>query len=117
MRKYLIIATLAALGIFNAFYLSIPAYNYWFGADATTLQMMPCDLSDSLSCSGILQSPRALIFGVPFPMIAAVVYPILFIIALWGWWSKSLLPAKVLTGLSAGGILFNSYVISQEIIV
>ncbi len=122
MKKYLIIAALAAIGIFNAFYLSIPAYQYWNGADSAALQMMPCDLSESLSCSGILQSPRAIIFSlgdmkVAFPMIAAVVYPILFIIALWGWWSKTLLPARVLTGLSAGGILFNSYVISQEIIV
>ena len=56
-------------------------------------------------------------FKVAFPMIAAVVYPILFIIALWGWFSKKMLPAKILTGLAAGGILFNSYVISQEIIV
>ncbi len=122
MRKYLIIAVLAAIGIFNAFYLSIPAYQYWNGANKEILQSMPCDLSESLSCSGILQNPRAIIFSVgdfkvAFPMIAAVVYPILFLIALWGWFSKSTLPAKVLTAMAAGGIFFNSYVIYQEFVV
>lgn len=122
MRKYLIIAALAAIGIFNAIYLSIPAYDYWNGANASALQMMPCDISDKLSCSGILQNPRAIIFSVgdfkvAFPMIAAVVYPILFLIALWGWFSKSILPAKVLTAMAAGGMMFNSYVIYQEFIV
>ena len=122
MRKYLIIAVLAAIGIFNAFYLSTPAYEYWNGANASALQMMPCDLSDTLSCSGILQNPRAIIFSVSdfkvaFPMIAAVVYPVLFLIALWGWFSKGLLPARVLTAMAAGGMMFNSYVIYQEFIV
>lgn len=122
MRKYLIIAVLAAIGIFNAIYLSIPAYEYWNGANSQALQMMSCDISESLSCSGILQNPRAIIFSVgdfkvAFPMIAAVVYPVLFLIALWGWFSKSMLPAKVLTAMAAGGILFNSYVIYQEFIV
>ena len=50
-------------------------------------------------------------------MVAAVVYPILFLIALWGWFSKSMLPAKILTGLALGGMMFNSYVIYQEYIV
>jgi uncharacterized membrane protein len=122
MKKYLIIAVLAAIGIFNAIYLSIPAYEYWNGADASALQMMPCDISDKLSCSGILQNPRAIIFSlgefhVAFPMIATIVYPVLFLIALWGWLSKSTLPAKVLTVMAAGGMLFNSYVIYQEFIV
>jgi hypothetical protein len=61
MKKYLIIAVLAAIGIFNAFYLSIPAYEYWNGANSAALQSMPCDISNKLSCSGILQNPRAII--------------------------------------------------------
>ena len=122
MRKYLIIAALAAIGIFNAFYLSIPAYEYWNWANSAVLQSMPCDISESLSCSGILQNPRAIIFSVgefrvAFPMIAAVVYPVLFMIALWGWFTKKTLPAKVLTAMAAWGMLFNSYVIYQEFIV
>ena len=122
MRKYIIIAVLAAIGIFNAAYLSLPAYEYWNGANSAALQSMPCDISDSLSCSGILQNPRAIIFAigdfkVAFPMIALVVYPVLFLIALIGWFTKKVCPAKVLTVLAAGGILFNSYVIYQEFVV
>ena len=83
---------------------------------------MPCDISQSLSCSGILQNPRAIIFSigefkVAFPMIALVVYPILFLIALIGWFTRKPCPAKTLAVLSAGGILFNSYVIYQEFVV
>lgn len=122
MRKYIIIAILAAIGIFNAVYLSIPAYEYWNGANKEALQMMPCDISDSLSCSGILQNPRAIIFSigdfkVAFPMIAMLVYPVLFILALLGWFKKNIIFAKILTIMAIGGILFNSYVISQEFIV
>lgn len=122
MRKYIIIAVLAAIGIFNAVELSIPAYQYWNGANASVLQSLPCDINATLSCSGILQNPRAIIFAigdfkVAFPMIALVVYPVLFIIALVGWFTKKACPAKVLTVLAAGGICFNGYVISQEIIV
>ncbi len=122
MRKYLIILILALIGVWNAVYLSIPAYEFWNGANSSALQMMPCDLSETLSCSSILQNPRAIIFSVwefrvAFPMIALVVYPILALLALSGWIRKSLTEAKILTGMAAGGILFNSYVISQEFIV
>ncbi len=50
-------------------------------------------------------------------MIALVVYPILTLLALIGWFTKKTCPAKVLTGLAVGGMCFNGYVISQEIIV
>jgi len=62
MKKYLIIAVLAAIGICNAFYLSIPAYEYWNSENSAALQSMPCDISNKLSCSGILQNKRAIIF-------------------------------------------------------
>jgi uncharacterized membrane protein len=122
MRKYLIILVLALIGVFNAVYLSIPAYEYWNGANSMALQMMPCDISETLSCSGILQNERAIIFSisefkVAFPMIALVVYPLLALLALSGWIRKSLTEAKVLTGMAAGGMCFNSYVIYQEFIV
>ncbi len=140
MRKYLIILILASIGIFNAAYLSIHAYQYWDGADASALQSLPCDISSKLSCSGILQNPRAIIFEfggeyancpsdedcityskepfkVAFPMIALVVYPLLFLLALSGYIHKSLTEAKILTILALGGMCFNGYVISQEIIV
>lgn len=122
MRKYLIILVLALIGVFNAAYLSIPAYDYWNGANSFALQAMPCDISETLSCSGILQNPRAIIFSigefkVAFPMIALVVYPILVLLALIGWFTKKLYPAKALTAMATGGICFNSYVIYQEFVV
>ena len=123
MRKYLIIAILAAIGIFNAFYLTYETLEIFRSqANGGLLGALPCDISDSLSCSGILSNPRAIIFSigdfkVAFPMIAAVVYPVLFLIALWGWFSKTTCPAKILTAMAAGGMLFNSYVIYQEFVV
>ncbi len=117
MKKYLFIAVLAAIGIFNALYLSYHAYGFWFGDNAEALRMLPCDISATFSCSDILKNPRALIFGLPFPMIAAIVYPVLFIIALIGWFTRSVTPAKILTVLAFLGMCFNGYVISQEAIV
>lgn len=122
MKKYIIIFILALIGIYNAVYLSIPAYKYWNGADSLALQSMPCDISDSLSCSGILQNSRAIIFSVgdfkvAFPMIAMIVYPLLALLALSGYIRKSLTEARILTWLSLGGICFNSYVIYQEYVI
>ncbi len=122
MRIYLIILVLALIGVFNAAYLSIPAYEYWNGANSYALQNMPCDISETLSCSGILQNPRAIIFSidefkVAFPMIALVVYPLLALLALIGWFSKKTCPARALTVMAAGGICFNSYVIYQEFVI
>ena len=85
MKKYLIILVLALIGVLNAAYLSYHAYDFWFGANADALRMLPCDISATFSCSDILSNPRSLIFGIPFPMIALVVYPILSLLALTGW--------------------------------
>ena len=122
MRKYLIILTLALIGVANAAYLSYHAYEYWNGANKEALQSLPCDINSTLSCSGILENPRAIIFSigdfhVAFPMIALIVYPLLTLLALSGYMRKSRAEAKILTGLAFGGMCFNGYVISQEIIV
>lgn len=78
MKKYIIILVLALIAFANAAYLSYESYQFWFSANADALRNMPCDLTAHLSCSGILSNPRALIFGIPFPMIALIVYPIIF---------------------------------------
>lgn len=144
MKKYLIILILTLIGFSSALYLSIPAYQYWNGENSEALQAMPCDLSEKLSCSGILKNPRAIIFEIPtsfgkkeatrcgnfkcisaerppfkvaFPMIALVVYPILAILAIVGYFSRKILLAKIITIMAIGGMAFNGYVISQEIIV
>ena len=118
MRKtYIIILILCAIAFVNASYLSYHAYAFWFADNAEALRSLPCDLSESLSCSGILSNPRALIFGIPFPMIAMVVYPVLFALALSGYIRKSLTEIKVITVMAIMGMCFNGYVISQEIII
>lgn len=117
MKKYLIILALALVGVANAAYLSYHAYDFWFGANAEALRNLPCDISSMFSCSDILRNPRALVFGVPFPMIALIVYPLLTALAVSGWIRQSLTEAKILTALSLGGMCFNGYVISQEYIV
>ena len=89
MRKYLIILVLALIGVSGAAYLSWHAYDFWFGANADALRMLPCDISATFSCSDILSNPRSLVFGIPFPMIALVVYPILTLIALIGWFTQN----------------------------
>ncbi len=117
MRKFLIILILALIGVANAAYLSYHAYDFWFGGNAEALRNLPCDISSMFSCSDILKNPRALVFGIPFPMIALVVYPLLALLALSGYMRKSATEAKILTGLSLGGMCFNGYVISQEFVV
>ena len=122
-KKYLLIALLAAIGVGNAWYLTYETLGIFAAqAQGGLLGALPCDLTSTLSCSGILSNPRAVIFTigefkVAFPMIAAVVYPILLVVALWGWFSQKILPAKILTIMAGGGILFNSYVIYQEFVV
>jgi uncharacterized membrane protein len=122
MKKYLIILALTLIGFGSALYLSIPAYQYWNGADSAALQSMPCDISSTLSCSGILQNPRAIIFSigdfhVAFPMIALVVYPLFFQLALAGYITRKIIFAKIITVMAISGMMFNGYVISQEVIV
>lgn len=123
MKKYLVIAVFAAIGVVNAWYLTYETLQIFAAqAQGGIFGGLPCDISNTFSCSGILSNPRAIIFTIgdwkiAFPMIAALVYPILLIVALWGWFSKDTCPAKILTGLAGGGILFNGYVIAQEVIV
>lgn len=118
MRKtYLIILILSIIAIGNASYLSYHAYAFWFAENADALRALPCDISASLSCSGILSNARALIFGIPFPMIALVVYPVLAILALIGYVRHTLTPMKVISIMALMGMCFNGYVISQEYII
>jgi len=122
MKKYLAIIVLTLIGMGSAIYLSIPAYQYWNSAESAVLQSMPCDISSTLSCSGILQNPRAIIFSigefhVAFPMIALIVYPLLFQLAVTGFVTRKVIFVKIITVMAIGGMMFNGYVISQEIIV
>lgn len=109
-KKIIIIITLCVVAIFNAAYLTHLAYSELAGPSF-------CDINSTLSCNSVLAHPAAQIFGVPFPVIALLVYPLLLIISIL-WYTKTITSHRTrLRRLSLWGILFNSYVISQEAFV
>lgn len=97
---------LSVIATLNAWYLTYTAYN---PSEASF-----CDINAEYSCSMTMNTPETQIFGVPFPALALVVYPILFLIALRGRRKKSMKTFTILAILSACGILFNLYFIYQE---
>lgn len=112
-KKYIVIMVLAAVAIVNAGYLSFKAYGYHF---AGKLELSTaCDAFGAGSCSDVLRHPLSLVFGIPFPFIALVVYPILFSIAWYGRCHVTTIPAKVLAVLSGMGMSFNGFIIYREI--
>lgn len=113
IKKYTIIAVLAAVAIVNAAYLSYKAYMFQF-VDPYKLTTI-CDFSRFSSCSSVLRHPLSLVFGIPFPWIALVVYPILLALAWYGYRKASLTPAKIIVVLSGLGMTFNGFIIYREI--
>lgn len=112
-KKYAIIIGLALVAIVNASYLSYKSYIYHFvnTKNLTTI----CDFSRFSSCTDVLRNPLSLVFGIPFPWIALVVYPILLGLAVYGYKKASIVPAKIIMVLSAMGMSFNSFIIYREI--
>lgn len=115
-RTFLIIMILSLLAFINASYLSYKAYFFRF-IDPNGLSSF-CDVSSTFSCTEVLRHPLSQVFGLSFPWIAFVVYPVLFIIAYFGYRSiKSCsVYAKTLAGLSFFGVFFNSFIIYREIV-
>jgi len=114
MKKLLTICILALIALVNASYLTHKAYEIKAGSTAQGF----CDFNHSLSCSNVLAAPEAWIGSIPFPAVALVVYPVLFLIAFRGIRRKKYAKASnILAYLSAAGILFNSYFIMTEAIV
>ncbi|PID83763.1 hypothetical protein CSB09_04475 [Candidatus Gracilibacteria bacterium] len=116
-KRNIFIIILTILGMINAFYLSSLAYDLVFAAKEGLIGMAPCDINDTLSCSGALSNPRVHIFGIPFPMIAAVVYPILFILSLIAYFRRNLSAIKIITVMAFGGLAFNGYIMYQEYMI
>ncbi len=113
-KKYLFIIVVSIIALVNAGYLSQKAYYYKTLADYNGSSF--CDLSGSVSCSSVLQSPYSLVFGIPFPWIALAVYPVLLILAYLGLRRQSVGFAKVLAVLSGMGMLFNFFIMYREIV-
>lgn len=103
-KKYKIISGLSIVAFINAVYLSYIAF---------TNSESVCDISETLSCGGVLNHPDTQFFGIPFPAIAMFVYPAIFLIAYLSN-KKEKNNFKILAVISGGGILFNSYIIYQE---
>ncbi len=112
-KKYLVIMVLAAVAIVNAGYLSFKAYGYHFAGRPEL--SAACDAFGAGSCSDVLRHPLSLVFGIPFPFIALMVYPILFLIAWHGYRRSTIAPAKALAALSGMGMGFNGFIIYREI--
>lgn len=110
MKKLRIVMALCIIAIINAAYLTNLAYSELNGPSF-------CDINDTLSCNTVLAHPAAQVFGLPFPVIALGVYPLLLIVAILGYTQKITSAWKWLRRLSLWWILFNSYIIFQEAFV
>lgn len=113
MKKQTIIMILATVAIFNAAYLSNKAYQFMYVDGPVTSSF--CDLSQTSSCSEVLKHPLSRVFGIPFPWIALVVYPILLVLTYLWYRSENVKYAKIIQKLSFLGILFNGFIIYREI--
>ena len=113
MKKLYFIIFLCLVSIANAIYLTNAALNY----KAWDTSKLFCDVSDTLSCSNLFWFDFAWIFGIPFPAIALIVYPIIALIAILGILKKIKSPFKILFPIWLAGISFNSYFLVNETIV
>jgi uncharacterized membrane protein len=111
-KRYLFIMLVCVFAFMNALYLSEQAYTFMVLDRAGNSF---CDLSSSVSCSTVLQSPYSKVFGIPFPWVALVVYPVLFVLAWVGYRTERRTPARALTILSGAGVLFNLFIMYREI--
>ena len=112
MKKSLIIAILSFIAIFNATYLSYKAYQFMYTGSVSSSF---CDLSQTSSCTEVLKHPLSRVFGIPFPWIALVVYPLLFALATAAYKSNKILYIKIIQKLSFLGMLFNGFIIYREV--
>jgi len=112
MRKLIVICILSIIAFINATYLTIQNYKIE-NSPVWTISSF-CDLNNSFSCTNVLSSPYSKIFWLPFPAIAMLVYPIIFMIAFLGiqWIIKK--PFHTLMWMWIWWICFNWYFISQE---
>ena len=130
-KKYLVIIILAIIAFVNASYLSHKAYVF---RQTANISSSFCDLSATASCTDVLKNPLSNVFGIPFPWIAMVVYPVLFGLAVWGYRtctctsanqpSTSLAnesakrrsqAARILFPLAGLGMCFNGFIIYREV--
>lgn len=113
-KKYTIILILALVALGNAVYLSAKAYQLLNPVEGVTVSS-GCDINATLSCTNVIIHPDTMIAGIPFPYLAVIVYPIIILLTLWGLKVATNKPAKIINWVALGGILFNGYIIFQEV--
>lgn len=110
--KFLILQIISGVAIINASYLSYKAYFVRF-VDPNGLSSF-CDISKLFSCTDVLRHPLSQVFGLSFPWIALVVYPVIFVVAWYGYRRGNILYAKIISIVSLLGILFNGFILYRE---
>lgn len=115
-QKLTIIIFLSGLAFVNATYLSYKAYFFRF-VDPQGLSSF-CDISGVFSCTEVLRHPLSQVFGVSFPWVAFVVYPVIICIAYFAYRKAHVCSCyiKTLAVLSGIGVLFNGFIIYREVI-
>ena len=113
MKKLFAICILSLIAFFNATYLTVENYKLESAVNKWSVSSF-CDLNNVFSCTNVLSSQYSKVFGVPFPAIALVVYPIIFVIALLGvqWLVRK--PFHILAFFWLGWMLFNWFFITRE---
>ncbi len=108
---YKIIIFISILATINAGYLTYTALTFEPGI---------CSIvsTGGNSCLDALTHPATHIFGLPFPAIALIAYPLILLVALFGGLKKKITQTNlILILMSGGGIIFNSYFIYQEYLI
>lgn len=102
-KMFLAIMALSIVAFGNAVYLTNQAYTLKEKmAESAGSYSTFCDINSTFSCSNVLLSPRAQIFGLPFPAIATVVYPVIFLVALLGYLGICRKSFQILSAMALG---------------
>lgn len=107
---YAFIAGICAIALANAAYLTNQALEIKNGGGFDSF----CDINSSVSCTNVLAHPLSQVFGIPFPMIALFVYPVLLTLAILGYVKGKAVFFKPLAALAAMGTMFNAFIIYRE---
>lgn len=121
MKKLITIIILSFIASINALYLTYNAYilkasqnqlNLWW--QNNDIAWFACDINSTFSCSSVFNNDFAWVFGIPFSLIALIVYPIILILAFL--WIKNKIKNvyKILLVMVIWWIIFNWYIIVNE---
>lgn len=113
-----VIILLSLIATFNAAYLTYMAYSIKAPlAYGQAITPFACDFNSVLSCSGVFSHSFAWFFGIPFSLLALIVYPIIIAVATLWFIEKIKNHFTILFYMGIGGVLFNGYIIYNEILV